>query len=74
MSFSYNPYQQKLIELNKDLEGFKLDLACLNYDLEEYSKFPVSSVSIEEIKAQIENVENFILKTKQNICKVSKLV
>ena len=53
----------KIIELIQKRDNLILELACLNHDLIEYSKYPVETVNLEQLKYQ----HSFIIKEIQRI-------
>lgn len=74
MSYLTNPYQVKLIELNKDLEGLKLDRSVLIYDLNEYLKYPVPTISPDLIRQQIKNIDVMIEDINYKIQTISNFI
>lgn len=74
MSYSINPYQFKIIELNKELEGLKLDKSCIIYDLNEYKKFPVPTISLDILENDLKNINFLIQETEYKIQTISKFI
>lgn len=74
MSYLTNPYQVKIIELNKDLEGLKLDRSVLIYDLNEYLKFPVPTISPDLIREQIKSIDVMIEDINYKIQTISNFI
>lgn len=74
MSYSTNPYQVKIIELNKDLEGLKLDRSVLIYDLNEFLKHPVPTISPDLIREQIKHIDVMIDDIKHKILTISNYI
>jgi hypothetical protein len=68
MSSSVNPYQIKIIELNKELTQIKLNRSILVYDLNEILKYPVPTISpdllLQDIKIQDTIIEDLEYKIK----------
>lgn len=74
MSYSINPYQLKINELNKELEGLKLDKLCLIYDINEYQKFPVPTISLDILNNDLKHINLLILETQNKIRTISKFI
>lgn len=74
MSYLTNPYQLKIIELNKDLEGLKLDRSCLIYDLNEFLKQPVPTISLDLIREQIKTIDTMIEDINYKIQTISNFI
>jgi len=74
MTYSTNPYQVKIIELNKDLEGLKLDRSVLIYDLNEFLKHPVPTICPDLIREQIKNIDVMIDDIKHKILTISNYI
>lgn len=74
MNYSINPYQLKINELNKDLEGLKLDKSVLLYDLVEYSKQPVPKVNITLIFEEIMIINGMIKDINYKIKIISQFI
>jgi hypothetical protein len=74
MSYLINPYQVKIIELNKDLEGLKLDKSCIIYDINEYKKYPVPTISLDLLEKDLKNINSLITETEYKIQTISKFI
>ena len=74
MSYSINPYQLKINELNKELEGLKLDKSCIIYDLNEYKKYPVPTISLDILENDLKYINLLILETQNKIRTISKFI
>ena len=74
MTYSINPYQLKINELNKELEGLKLDKSCLIYDLNEYKKYPVPTISLDILENDLKYINLLILETQNKIRTISKFI
>ena len=55
-----NPYVLKIHELNKEIDRLKVDKSVIEYDLNEYKRFPVATVCPDLIKEDLQNVINEI--------------
>jgi hypothetical protein len=68
MSSLVNPYQIKIIELNKELTRVKFNRSILVYDLNEILKYPVPTISpdllLQDIKIQDTIIEDLEYKIK----------
>ena len=67
MSYSINPYQLKINELNKELAGLFLDKSCIIYDINEYRKYPVPTISLDLLEKDLKHIETLIAETKHKI-------
>ena len=74
MSASINPYIQRIQEFNKDIEGLKLDRAVLQYELDDYKRYPVETICIDSINEQIQHIDALINQIEIKIIQVSKLL
>jgi hypothetical protein len=74
MNYSINPYQLKINELNKDLEGLKLDRSVLIYDLNEVSQQPVPRINPTLILEQIFAINDMIFDINYKIHIISKFI
>jgi hypothetical protein len=74
MNYSINPYQLKINELNKDLEGLKLDKSVLLYDLIEYSKYPVPKINLISIAEEIMIINGMIKDINYKIRTISQFI
>lgn len=74
MSYLTNPYQIKIIELNKDLQGLKLDRSILIYELNEFLKYPVPTISPDLIREQIKSIDVMIEDINYKIQTISNFI
>lgn len=74
MSALTNPYVLKIHELNKEIDRLKVDKSVIEYDLNEYKRYPVSTVCPDLIKEDLQKVINEIQVKEAQIIKVSKFI
>lgn len=74
MSALINPYVLKIHELNKEINRLKVDKSVIEYDLNEYKRYPVPTVSLDLIKEDLQKVINEIQVKEAQIIKVSKFI
>lgn len=69
-----NPYIQKIIQINKDIDGLKLDRAVLVYDLDELKRMPVPTIPIFDILEKIDTIDKMINDEQLKILKITKFL
>ena len=74
MSALTNPYVLKIHELNKEIDRLKVDKSVIEYDLNEYKRYPVATVCPDLIKEDLQKVINEIQVKEAQIIKVSKFI
>lgn len=74
MSASINPYIQRIQEFNKDIEGLKLDRAVLQYELDDYKRYPVTTICIDSINEQIQHINALINQIEIKILNLTKFI
>lgn len=74
MSALTNPYVLKIHELNKEIDRLKIDKSVIEYDLNEYKRYPVATVCPDLIKEDLQKVINDIQVKEAQILKVSKFI
>lgn len=74
MSALTNPYVLKIHELNKEIDRLKVDKSVIEYDLNEYKRYPVATVCPDLIKEDLQKVINEIQVREAQIIKISKFI